>query len=369
MVSVNPNVANNITYVNNSQNTVPVQPVVPQQTTVPAQPVVPQQPAVTQQPAAPQQTAKPVLSPADKYIEKMKKQNLIEAEGEWGQRKTNICISSIMPFVLSLCYSMGAAILKNVSSKHVLGAMAIGALASIGSHIYVNSDKNKQHYYKKFEDTFNKMNTNTDATISDKTFYVDFDLGAKYNPISGKIQAEKDYIKDPLYTPFMKKHIKRQLVHAGQYETVARSKDGIKKINYAVVNGYAKKIGKSAKQKAKFNEVYQDIINNPAKYQNTKINLAANGAEVSFPNYVSAVNTLLNNPNVGINDIPVIIDEQHYQNVINKKGALTPEEEAKADEYYKAMLDYKSPSSPFDVYSPYSSYRKNLLVKEAYEAK
>ena len=88
--------------------------------------------------------------------------------------------------------------------------------------------------------------------------------------------------------------------------------------------------------------------------------------EVNTADYITAMNILLNNPNAGINDIPMIIDTDHYQEVINKKGALTPEEEKKADEYYKAMLEYKGVKL-FAGINPWSSYYQNPLEKEAYK--
>ena len=92
-----------------------------------------------------------------------------------------------------------------------------------------------------------------------------------------------------------------------------------------------------------------------------------NGAEnVSLKDYITALHTLLNNSNAGLNDIPMIIDAKHYKKIIDKQGKLSLDEEKKADLYYKAMLNY-TPGGFISALNPFSQYYQNLLEREAYK--
>ena len=188
---------------------------------------------------------------------------------------------------------------------------------------------------------------------------------ALYNPISGKIQFNKNMVNDPIVGRNIAKKIKHELVHAKQYETVACSKDGIKKVNFAVMNQIKQNIEKS-NAKEVFDELYNDLQNSGDKYNNTKITIMGGGAEVNLKDYITAIHTMLNKSDATYDDIPIVIDSTHYQEVINKRSKLTAEEEAKADEYYQAMLDYE-PVNILGAINPWSSYRQNILEKEAYK--
>ena len=106
-------------------------------------------------------------------------------------------------------------------------------------------------------------------------------------------------------------------------------------------------------------------MQNKDKYKNTTVPIGGL-ININMIDYLTAMNTLLNDKNAGMDDIPIIINTAHYQEVIDKKGPLTPEEEKKADKYYNAMINYV-PCDINGVFNPWSDYRQNLLEKEAYK--
>ena len=165
----------------------------------------------------------------------------------------------------------------------------------------------------------------------------------------------------------LKKSIKHELVHAKQFETIARSKDGIKKLNFAVASQTANSIKDIKGADEFYSKMVQEIKqDNIGKYNNLKINM--NGSEVDAKKYITAVNTLIQNKDATYNDIPIFINEKHYQEVIDKEGGLTLDEEKKADEYFKALSEYSAPKNTFEAFNPFGEYRNNILEREAYEA-
>ena len=183
--------------------------------------------------------------------------------------------------------------------------------------------------------------------------------------MSGKVQFNQNTINDPILNRSVSKKIKHELVHARQYETVARSTDGIKKVNFVALNQIKNNIEKAG-AKDGFDLIYEDIQNSGNKYNDTKIKLMGGAVEVNLKDYITALHTLLNKPEATYNDIPIVIDSKHYQEVIDKKGKLTSEEEAKAEQYYQAMLNYPV-ITLLQILNPWSDYRQNLLEKEAYK--
>lgn len=162
----------------------------------------------------------------------------------------------------------------------------------------------------------------------------------------------------------VKKLIKHELVHAKQYETVARSENGIKKLNYAVVKSFANAIDNTHGRNDIF-EIYNDIANDKTgKYDNMKFSVI--GADVNFKDYITALNTIYTKKDCTYDDIPMVIDSKHYEDVIAKKGKLTPAEETKANQYFEAQINYPQ-TSVWQMLYPFSAYYDNLLEKEAYK--
>ena len=309
----------------------------------------------------------------DTFINSIKKQEEIDTKGTWGSRNMGMFTAQI-PLYLGYLYGLEQLIkacsapkgqIKKAfgkSFRNIAVATAISSGISLTLNKYLNSKTDENN--KKFVQTFKEINTDTNAKMADKMIYPQAGE-AFYYPMSGKIQFNQNTINDPILSKSISKKIKHELVHAKQYETVARSQDGIKKVNFATLNQIKNNIEK-ANSKASFDAIYEDIQNNGNKYDNTKIKLMGGAVEVNLKDYITALHTLLNNPKATYNDIPIVIDSKHYQEVIDKMGKLSAEEETKADEYYKAMLDSK-PISMLGALNPWSDYRQNILEKEAYK--
>ncbi len=236
---------------------------------------------------------------------------------------------------------------------------AVGFVAGVQHLLNKNSDKK----YEKMKNTFNELNTSTNAYIADETFRSSV-KGAFYSPISGRVSINQNLVNDPYSRRKCKKLIKHELVHAKQYETIARSENGINKLNYAVMKSMAKVL-ETPEGKTEINAIYNNIVSDKTgKYDN--YTLQVSGAEVDLKNYITALYILVNNKDAGVNDIPLVIDAQHYEAVRKEKGALTKEESEKAEKYYQAQLDYPQLTA-WQMLNPFSEYRDNLLEREAYK--
>lgn len=251
--------------------------------------------------------------------------------------------------------------LFNSYSKNIKFVIAGGIALFIGLQYFFNSQNDKN--YKKLQEKFNEINTTTGAKLNG-TFRSTY-AGAYCNSASGNIQINRNLMNDPISRQDLLKTIRHELVHAKQFEMIARSKDGIKKLNYANVIQVVRTAEKNPETVNDFKDIYKTINEDTSgKYDNVKINI--NGDTYDFKKYIEAINILLTNKKATYNDIPIIIDEAHYQKIISEKGGLTPEEEELAGKYYKALSDYE-PVSLFNAFNPFGSYRKNILEVEAYK--
>ena len=222
-----------------------------------------------------------------------------------------------------------------------------------------NSDKKTAQFQQDFLD----INKNTEARLRNQLIRSSY-MGALCSPIGEEISFNKNLILDPISRHKLKKLVKHELVHAKQYETIARSENGIKKLNYAVLCSVAKSMNTPTTKK-EIENIYQDIMNDATgKFDN--INLHITGADVDLKKYIEGIHTILTNKNTGTEDVPIVIDEEHYKNIIETKGALTKKEEEKASEYYQAMLNYP-PTNLWNIINPFSDYYNNLLEREAYK--
>lgn len=255
--------------------------------------------------------------------------------------------------------------LKNLR-KHFLRNMVLYSAAGLGLlqglQYYFNSNTDKN--FASLKQKFDKINTKTSSELDEKTFRSTY-KGAYCNSVSGKVFVNKNLINDPIFNTRLDGLLQHELVHARQFELVARSKDGIKKLNYASVIGTVKRAKQSPQTVKEFEDIYNIAVNDTTgKYDN--VNISLSGAEMNFKEYIKAVHILLNNENATYNDIPVVTDMSHYEKLIAEKGALTPEEEEKANQYFDAIINY-SDVSPLNAFNPFGSYRNNVLEKEAYK--
>lgn len=223
-----------------------------------------------------------------------------------------------------------------------------------------NTDKK----FEKVKEQFNKLNTETSAALDDETFNSGYIAGIYYSG-SNKIKVNRNFVNDPLSRLQLKKILKHELIHAKQSELIARSEDGIKKLNYATMQKIAQRIKQQPDAPEGIEQLYNEFLNDNGQLDDYEFQLYS--INFKLKNFIEALHILINNDKATYNDIPICIDEEHYKKVIEKDGALTPDEEAKAQEYYDAMLSYTAPKGFLDAYNPFGSYRKNGLEKEAYK--
>ena len=250
---------------------------------------------------------------------------------------------------------------KNVLKKGGLASLfAIGGWALLSS--YFNSQRNQ--YIANTKDYFNQINK-TGAKLSEKEFNSAY-VAAFYNGASGEVCINKNNLNDSWSNYKNKFTLKHELVHARQYETVARMDDGIRKLNYAVFKNDANRLKNEVAQKQMIDSAYSDIISDKThKYDTSKFSY--DGYEIPFKDYIVAMHKLINDEEKDYTDIPMLINEKHYESVREKFGKLTPEEEQKANEYYNGILNYVGADSWFTANNPYSEYRNGILEKEAYK--
>ncbi len=246
---------------------------------------------------------------------------------------------------------------KKTCLKKMGIAVGLGILGNWAATAIAN--KNYDKHFKKLRDYFELIN-DTHANLSDTTF-CSFNTGAQCD-VNGNIALNRFAVIDPWQRFKAKYFIKHELVHARQDEMIARSKDGIKKLNYVILRAYAKHYSKNDLVKKYINQVYNEIISDTTHKYDSAILKGKSGLETNYKGTIIGAKMLMDNPNIDINELPTVINQEHYQKVIDDMPPLTEEEEVQAEKYYEAMLDYTS-----FTFWKYRKYRNNLLEKEAYK--
>ena len=249
---------------------------------------------------------------------------------------------------------------KNAAIKLALVYLAGAALSFILNKIATNNIDGK---LEKFKDVFNKENK-TSAKFREKPLHSNI-IEALYNVASGEIIISKDALTDPyisnVHTKFTLRH---ELEHARQYEMIARSENGIAKLNYSIIKRCANSLDKKLVY-----EFYKQMMSEISlgvsdKYKNMTISLE--GYEVNMIDFVSSVWKVYNDKNVNLDELPILINKNHYQAVIDKNPPLSAAEEDKANEYFEAACNYPD-VNVFTTLNPCSDYYSNLLEKEAFK--
>ena len=261
----------------------------------------------------------------------------------------------------------GAKLLKQKSLKNLKWLFPLGLGIFAGFQYLFNRNTDKK--FAKLEEKFNSINTNTSAKLNKDTFNASV-VDAYYTFCNGNVIFNKRIINDPYYKNFgnQEKLIQHELEHAYQSELIARSKNGIKKLNYSIIQASTlEELKKDEQFKKGIVKLYNEAINDDnGKYDGKKIKLGL-GVEVDAKNFIKALYMLISRENVHYNDLPIFIDSEHYQKVIDEKGPLTPEEEKLANVYFDALVNYTDNINLFSALNPSSSYRTNELEKEAYK--
>lgn len=253
---------------------------------------------------------------------------------------------------------------KNKLSKRLL--ILAGLALPIGFAMnYLNNKLKDKHFANAQNrvENYNKEN-NTNIKMLSHPMPSSY-IGALFSPVSGEIVLGSMLNEDAILAKTHQKHLlNHELVHAGQYMLMARSENGIEKLNYLAM----KKIASSLNEKGKKEvfDSYQEIKNGAQDtYKNKTINQL--GYEINLVDYITALYKLSYEKDTTSKDIPIVINKEFYQNTINKQGKLTTEEEAKAKKYFEAYEKYPAKIGLLEAYNPGSNYRQNLLEKEAYK--
>ena len=209
-----------------------------------------------------------------------------------------------------------------------------------------------------------EFGSDTSAKLSDANFR-SMNIAASYNQINGVIEVNKNYLHDPIGKLFVKKYMKHELQHARQFEMIAASENGIEKLNYAVFKNTARAMKSNSFAYTQMLDIINDVNNDDTgKYD---VLFSNGGAVINFKDYVKGIDILLNNDEAKPEDLPMIIDVEHYKKAIEKRGPLSDEEKIKAEEYYQAILKYPTMAG-INLINPFSGYRSNILEKEARKA-
>lgn len=249
-----------------------------------------------------------------------------------------------------------------------------GLLLAAGVPIYLLADylnkKSEPKNIEKAKNTIDEFNRQNHAQLKlGKPLRLAGLINAATDPISGSItistQMSQDIFLDKVYRNALLKH---ELVHAKQYILIGCSKDGIKKLNFVIVNNIAKKLNTGGQKE--IYDAYQEIqAGVDDKYKNAVLD---NGIQkLNLVNYITALyKVTYEKDKTGLDDIPIIINKEFYENAKANRPQLTEAEEEKAKAYLEAVEKYPDAGKVgiFDSWDPNSPYRSNLLEKEAFAA-
>lgn len=243
----------------------------------------------------------------------------------------------------------------------ILAASAIPAgfaVNLLNEHCKVKHNQNAI----KIVDNFNEENkTNIMFKIQPTGSLI---ISALADPVSAQIVLDEKISEDLIFANIhLKPNLKHELVHMKQYILMARSENGVEKLNYLIVKKLANSLDNNGKKEVY--DIHQEIkdgVND--KYKNANIDRF--GYKLNIIDYITALYKVIYEKNTNPKDIPIIINKDFYQQVIKNKGKLTPQEEKKAQAYFEAYENYPEKIG-LEAYLPNSDYRQNLMEKEAFK--
>lgn len=133
--------------------------------------------------------------------------------------------------------------------------------------------------------------------------------------------------------------ILHELVHAKQYETIARAEDGLYDLNRITIITETKKL-KDDEKKELLNANDEDLTAIAQKRIHNLKDFILLNEEIDLKdeiNLLKGIKIYLNNPDVSKYDLPMALNENYYKNAIKEKGPLTPEETEKVKSYLEYM--------------------------------
>ncbi|XVJ51101.1 MAG: hypothetical protein HEQ32_03040 [Vampirovibrio sp.] len=186
------------------------------------------------------------------------------------------------------------------------------------------------------------------------------------NAVSGNLSLNPMLVKDVVYSKWLLEPImNHELKHLEQYILMASSPhQGLERLNLLNAKKMAAQIKKEPTALAEIQKAHQEILQGLSEEDQQKT-MPVDGFNMSTPNFVEAMYTLIYKKNVQPKDIPMIINEAFYKKAAQAHGPLSPQEVQKAELYFKAWEQY----SPVQWTSllPWSKYKNNLLEQEAFD--
>ena len=241
----------------------------------------------------------------------------------------------------------------------IAGGITFGAVVQSWQNKIINKKSTKPQEY------LEKYGNDTSAKLSNKNLRSIL-LAAQYNPLNGVIEINKNYLHDPIGKFLIKKYMKHEIQHARQFEMIAGLENGLAKLNYASIYPTVQFTLKNPLALSQFKDIIKDVNNDKlGLYDNIKVPIS--GAEINLKKYIKAIEILINNPQAKPEDIPMLIDVEHYKKALEKRGPLSEKEKIKAEKYYQAMMKYPIMTG-INLINPFSGYRSNILEKEARRA-
>ena len=253
---------------------------------------------------------------------------------------------------------------KSNHNRNLLILLASGIPLTLAVN-YLNNKHKEKHINNAQNqvDTFNKENS---ANIK----FVPKGINSSYlmggcDPLSAQLLGNDKLNEDSILANTHQKHfINHELVHAKQYALMGCSEGGIEKLNYIALKKITKTFDEAGKKEVY--DAYQEIKNGTDEhYKNETIDRF--GYKMNLVDYTTALYKIMYEKGTTEKDIPMIINRKYYENIKEKKGKLSPEEEKKAQEYLKAYEEYPDKIGFMSILNPKSDYKQNLLEKEAYK--
>ena len=257
--------------------------------------------------------------------------------------------------------------LKKAFKNKILLALGGIITAGIAFGVVVQSWQNKIINKKstKPQEFLEKYGSDTSAKLSDNNLRSTL-IAAQYNMLNGVIEINKNYLHDPIGEKMIEKYMKHELQHARQFEMIAGLDHGLEKLNFVCIYPTVQLVKKSPLALAQFKDIIKDVNNDTQGiYDNVKIPIS--GAKVDLKKYIKVIEIMINNPQAKPEDIPMLIDVEHYKKALAKRGPLSEKEKIKAEEYYQAALKYPIMTG-INLLNPFSGYWSNILEKEARKA-
>lgn len=192
---------------------------------------------------------------------------------------------------------------------------------------------------------------------------------ASFDGLTGDLTLNSKFKDTDLSIEEAKPFIVHELEHAKQFEKIFRTKDGIYDLNLGWVKKADKMTGLLFKRdllKAKYEDIpalmKADMNKHPENYYLIE---PEKELQENIRMY-KAVKMYNGNQNISKYDLPLIVDEDYYNQVVKNKPPATLEEAASAKIYLDYLLSDKGAKA--NVQTNFLAYANDPMEQEAYQA-